>query len=55
MNKIISAHIYTQTIKITNYLQQALPHSHMPYIELETTVKKLQLRLATFHYFNQIY
>ena len=55
MNKIISAHIYTHIIKIINYLQQTLPHSYMPYIKLGNTVKKLQLRLATFHYFKQIY
>ena len=41
MNKITSAHINTHTIKITNFLQQTLPHSYMPYIELGTAVKKL--------------
>ena len=28
------------TTKIANYLQQTLPHSNMPYIELGTAVKK---------------
>ena len=32
---------YTLTIKIINFLQQTLPHSYMPYIELGTVVKKL--------------
>ena len=41
INKIISAHIYSHTIKITNFLQQTLPHSYMLYIELVTVVKKL--------------
>ena len=45
---------YIHTMKITNYLQQNLPHSYMPHIELGTAVKKLWLRFATFHYFNQI-
>ena len=33
--------IHTHTIKITNYLQQTLPHSYMPYIVLGTVLKKL--------------
>ena len=34
-------YIRTYTIKITNYLQQTLPHSYMPYFEFGTAVKKL--------------
>ena len=34
-------HIHTHTIKITNYLQQILLHSYMPYVEAGTVVKKL--------------
>ena len=42
INKIISGHIYSHTIKITNFLQQTLPCSYIPYIELKliTVVKK---------------
>ena len=32
---------YTRNIKITNFLQQTLPHSYMPYIQLGTVAKKL--------------
>ena len=41
INKIMSAHIYSHTINIKNFLQQTLPHSYVPHIELVTVVQKL--------------
>ena len=39
-NPLFLQQIHIHPIKITNYLQQSLPHLYMPYIELETVVKK---------------